>query len=122
MVDLLNHTLVSVHNPKSGRFDALRLADTLAISTNQMAQILGSSPSGLRKNADSEKLQAKLEQLTQMMQRLKSLMSGRMDYALIWLKAPHPDLAGQSPLHCLEVGRFDAVEVLLHALETGQPL
>jgi hypothetical protein len=90
MVDLLNHTLLSAHNPKTGRLDALRLASILTIGTPQMARIMGYTPAGLRKNPDSERLQEKLAQLVDLMQRLKNLFDGSLEYALIWLKAPHP--------------------------------
>ena len=63
MPDLLSHTLVSAHNPRSGRLDALRLAHTLALSTPQMARIVGYTPAGLRKNPSSERLQGKHREL-----------------------------------------------------------
>jgi hypothetical protein len=119
MADILEHTLLSAHNPTSGRFDALRLAGALNVSTRQMAHIVGYSPSGLRKNPDAERLQPRLANLVQ---RLKSLMEGCLDYALIWLKAPHPDLGGETPLGFLEQGYIDQVETLIYAMETGQPL
>ena len=122
MAGILEHTLLSAHNPTSGRFDALRLAGALNVSTRQMAHIVGYSPSGLRKNPDAERLQPRLARLTNLVQRLKSLMEGRLDYALIWLKAPHPDLGGETPLGFLEQGYIDQVETLIYAMETGQPL
>ncbi len=122
MVDLLNHTLLSAHNPVTGRLDALRLADTLALSTTQMAQIMGYTPSGLRKNPDSERLQDRLSEMVDLVRRLKTVFEGNLEFARIWLKAPHPDLAGKTPLVSLEQGRFDAVETLVYAMESGQPL
>lgn len=122
MTDLLSHTLVSAHNPRSGRLDALKLAQTLAVSTPQMARMVAYTPAGLRKNPDSERLQDKLHELVGLTQRLKAIFDGNLAYALIWLKAPHPDLDGKTPLSCLEEGHFDAVEVLVYAMETGQPL
>jgi len=122
MADLLEHTLVSAHNPQSGRLDALKLAHTLAVSTPQMARMVGYTPAGLRKNPDSERLQGKLHELVDLTQRLKALFDGNLAYVLIWLKASHPDLNGKTPLNCLEEGHSDAVEVLVYAMETGQPL
>jgi hypothetical protein len=122
MVDLLEHTLLSAHDPDTGRLDALRLADTLAISTSQMARIVGYTPSGLRKNPTAERLQAVLSGLVDLMRRLKDIFDGNLEHARIWLKAPHPDLGGTTPLACLEARRMDAVETLVYAMETGQPL
>ena len=122
MANLLEHTLVSAHNAQTGRLDALRLADTLAVSTPRMARIVGYTPAGLRKNPDSERLQPKLHELVELVRRLRVLFGGDLSYALIWLKAPHPDLEGKTPLGCLEEGYSDAVELLVYAMETGQPL
>lgn len=122
MTDLLSHTLVSAHNPRSGRLDALRLAHTLALSTPQMARIVGYTPAGLRKNPSSERLQGKLRELVGLTQRLKVVFDGNLGHALIWLKAPHPDLEGKTPLSCLGDSQGDAVELLVYAMETGQPL
>ena len=122
MVNFLNHTLLSAHNSESGRLDGLRLAEVLAVSPPQMAKLLEVTPSGLRKNPDSVKLQPKLAEILDLVQRLKTLLEGKLEYVLIWLKAPHPNLEGQTPLSCLEIGRYDAVETLVYAMETGQPV
>ncbi len=122
MTRLLEHTLLSAHDARSGRLDALKLARTLALSTPQMARIVGYTPAGLRKNPNSERLQGKLQELVGLMQRLKVLFDGNLGHALVWLKAPHPDLDGKTPLRCLEDGQGDAVELLVYAVETGQPL
>ena len=122
MTQLLEHTLLSAHDARSGRLDALKLAHTLALSTPQMARVVGYTPAGLRKNPHSERLQGKLQELVGLTQRLKVLFEGNLGHALIWLKAPHPDLEGKTPLSCLEDGQGDAVELLVYAMETGQPL
>ncbi len=115
MVDFLNHTLLSAHNPETGRLDGLRMGEILSLSTPQMAKVLDITPSGLRKNTDSENLQEKLSKILDLIQRLKKLFEGKLEYVLIWLKAPHPDLESNTPLHCLELGRYDG-------METGQPI
>ena len=113
--------LSGVYNPKSGRYDALRLADILAITPKQMGAIVGYTSAGIRKNLDSEKLQGKLEQLTSLVTRLKGQLDSNLSYIKIWLKAPHPALENRSPLAVMEAGRLDAVEALITMMETGQP-
>ena len=122
MTELFNRPLLSAYDARSGRLDALKLAHTLALSTPQMAQIMGYTPAGLRKNPSSEQLQSKLQALVELTQRLKAVFAGKLSYALIWLKAPHPDLEGKTPLGCLEEGQGDAVELLVYAMEIGQSL
>ena len=118
---LLEHTLLSAHDPETGRYDAKRLATALALSSAEMADILGYTPRGLNKNPTSPKLQAKLSELTALTKRLRELLDGDMGYVRIWLKVPHPDLEGRTPLSYLREGRAEIVETLIYMLETGQP-
>lgn len=118
---LLDHTLLSAHDPKTGRYDARRLATTLEITGREMADIVGYTPTGLSKNPASPRLQPKLSALVQLLNRLRDLLDGRMDLVLIWLKAPHPYLDGATPLSYLESGKAEAVKTLVYMIETGQP-
>lgn len=118
---LLEHTLLSAHDPETGRYDAKRLAAVLAVSNVEMAEMLGYTPRGVNKNPTSPKLQEKLEELVGLVKRLRELLDGDMGYVRIWLKAPHPDLGGETPLSYLKEGRTEVVATLVHMLETGQP-
>jgi hypothetical protein len=118
---LLSHTILSAHDPASGRYDALRLAEALALSTDEMARILGRTPRGLRKNPDSLRLQEDMAELVLLTSRLRELLDGSIEYARIWLRAPHPDLGGRTPLSYLVEGNPEVVESLIAAFETGQP-
>ncbi len=118
---MLEHTLLSAHDPATGRYDAKRLADVLAITQKAMAEITGYSPRGLGKNPTSPKLQPELERLVRLVTTLRELLDGDMGLVRVWLKAPHPALGGAKPLEYLEDGRLDLIEGLVHAIETGQP-
>ena len=118
---LLNHTLLSVHDPATGRYDAKRLAEALAITQKEMAEIVGYTPRGLGKNPASPKLQDELERLVLLVTKLRELLDGDMSLVRIWLKAPHPALGDARPLEYLEKGHLELVEGLVHAIETGQP-
>lgn len=118
---LLDHTLLSAHDPKTGRYDARRLAATLEITSREMAAVVGYTPTGLGKNPASPRLQPKLRELVGLLNRLRELLDGQMELVRIWLKAPHPYLEGATPLSYLETGKLDAVETLIYMMETGQP-
>lgn len=117
---LLNHTLLSVHDPETGRYDAKRLADVLAITQKEMASIVGYSARGLGKNPASPKLQDDLARLVQLINKLRELLDGDMSLVRIWLKAPHPSLANAQPITYLEEGHLELIEGLVHAIEVGQ--
>lgn len=118
---LLDHTLLSVHDPSTGRYDAKRLAETLAITQKEMADIIGYTPRGLGKNPTSTKLQPDLERLVKLVTKLRELLDGDMRLVRVWLKAPHPALGNAKPLEYLREGHLDLVEGLVHAIEVGQP-
>lgn len=118
---LLDHTLLNAHDPKTGRYDARRLASTLEITNRKMAAVVGYTPTGLSKSPASPRLQPKPRELVGLLNRLRELLDGRVELVRIWLKAPHPYLKGATPLSYLEADKLDTVEALVHLMETGQP-
>jgi len=118
---LLEHTILAAHDPASGRFDALRLAKALNLTTKEIADILHRTPRGLLKNPDSQQLQSQMARLVRMITQLRELLDGSMEYVRIWLRAPHPDLEGRTPLSYLIEGKPEVVEALIYAYEVGQP-
>ena len=118
---LLDHTLLSAHDPATGRYDAKRLADILSISQKEMAGVVSYTPRGLGKNPASPHLQPQLERLVKLVTTLRELLDGDMSLVRVWLKAPHPALGNAKPLGYLAEGRLALVESLVYAIETGQP-
>ena len=118
---LLEHTVLAAHDPATGRFDALRLAKALNLTTKEMADILHRSPRGLLKNPDSQQLQSEMARLVGIIARLRELLDGSMEYVRIWLRSPHPDLGGCTPLSYLIAGKTEAIEAIIYAYEVGQP-
>lgn len=120
MSHVLNHTLVESHDPQTGRFDAIRLAETLGLSVPEMAELLGYTPRGLRANPSSKNLQDKLGELVGLTIRLMEELDGRIENVRIWLHAPHPAL-GMAPYKSIKGGDFSVVETLVAAMEEGMP-
>lgn len=118
---LLEHTILAAHDPATGRFDASRLAKALNLTTKEMAEILHRTPRGLLKNPDSQQLQSEMARIVQMIVQLRELLDGSMEYVRIWLRSPHPDLGGRTPLSYLVEGKPEVVEALIYAYEVGQP-
>ena len=118
---LLDHTLLSAHDPTTGRYDAKRLADVLAVSQKEMAEVVGYTPRGIGKNPASPHLQPQLERLVKLVTTLRELLDGDMSLVRVWLKAPHPVLGDAKPLDYFMEGHLDLVEGLVYAIETGQP-
>lgn len=71
MNQLLDHTVLAAHDPATGRFDALRLAKTLHLSTKEMADILHRTPRDLLKTSDSQQLQTEIARLVRIIMQLR---------------------------------------------------
>ncbi len=121
MAILLEHTLLEAHDPASGRYDALRVGQSLGLSAADMAQVLGWTARGVRKNPTSPKLQEPLTRLMATVTLLRELLDGSMPYVRVWLRAPHPALAGRTPLSYLLEGQIGPIEDLARAIASGQP-
>ena len=121
MATLLEHALLEAHDPASGRYDGLRVGQSLGLSAAEMAQVLRWTSRGLRKNPTSPRLQEPLTRVVATVTLLRELLDGSMPYVRIWLRAPHPPLGGRTPLSSLLEGQFEPVEDLVHAIAAGQP-
>jgi hypothetical protein len=104
---------------RTGNLDARRLAERLGIPLKRMAPAVGYTPQGLLKNPTSEKLQPALAEIAFVLNTLRSLLEDERSVG-IWLRAPHPDLGGGTPLSYILSGRTAAVAGLLYLAESGQ--
>ncbi|MBC6454745.1 MAG: DUF2384 domain-containing protein [Hormoscilla sp. SP5CHS1] len=120
MAKPLEQTLIKAQAPASGKLDADRLTETLGLSTSQMAQILNSTDRGSESNHEEDKQD--IHKLVSLIARLQYLLDGSIEHVRIWLREPHPVLGGHTPMSCLLAGKASSVELLVHAMETGQPL
>jgi len=121
MSALLEHTVLEAHDPVSGRYDGLRIAQSLGLSAAEMAQVLSLTSRGLRKNPTSPRLQQSLTQLMATVTLLRELLDGSMPLVRVWLRAPHPSLGGRTPLSYVLERRLEPVENLVRAIASGEP-
>ena len=117
--DVLVHVDRRLHAPGSGNLDARRIAARLGIPARRLAPAVGYTPQGLSKNPTSDNLQPALAEIAYVLNQLRSLLDDNRS-VLIWLRAPHPDLGGATPLSFILSGRTAAVMALLHLAESGQ--
>jgi hypothetical protein len=121
MAALLDHALLEAHDPSSGRYDAVRVGETLGLSVADMAHVLRWTARGVRKNPTSPRLQEPLTRLVATVTLLRELLDGSMPHVRIWLRAPHPALGGRTPLSYVLEGQLEPVEDLVQAIAAGQP-
>ncbi len=119
--ELMAHVVIDAYDRHTGRIDSQRFAKVLALTTQEIAKILDRTPRGIAKNPASPKLQSDMVRLMNLYRSLLEIFDGSVPYVRIWLRAPHPDLQGRTPLSLLKDGHPEVVESLLRAVETGQP-
>jgi uncharacterized protein (DUF2384 family) len=66
-------------------------------------------------------LQSEMARIVRTIVQLRELLDGSMEYVRIWLRSPHPDLGGRTPLSYLIEGKPEVVEALIYTYEVGQP-
>lgn len=79
------------------------------------------SSDSLRK-LDLEQFSEDDVRLIRLVVKLCELFNDSIEYVRIWLNSPHPYLGDRQPISYLLEGKPEAVEILTHAIETGQPL
>jgi hypothetical protein len=109
----------SLHERAGGNLDARRIAARLGVPLKRLAPAVGYTPQGLAKNPTSERLQRALGEIAYVLGRLRALLDDNRS-AAIWLRAPHPDLGGATPLSYILDGNASTIVDLLHAAESGQ--
>lgn len=74
------------------------------------------------KKLDLQQLPEDKARLIQLIISICELLDNSMEYVRIWLDSPHPSLGNCKPISYLLEGKPDAVEILIYAVETGQPI
>lgn len=116
---LLGHVDESLHARGGGNLDARRIGARLGVPLKRLAAAVGYTPQGLLKNPTAERLQPALAEIAYILNSLRTLVDDDRSVS-IWLRAPHPDLGGATPLSFILSGRAAAVIALLRLAESGQ--
>jgi len=114
------HVLAELHDPKTGRLDAGRIASFLGAPLSSFAKFSGVSVAGLHKSPRSVSVQPHLIPIARSLAILTQLLSTK-ESVLAWMNSPHPDLGGQTPLQLVLEGKAQVVTDLLEAALAGQP-
>lgn len=117
---LARHVLADLHDPKSGRLDARRIASYLQISLSSLAAATGRSVAAIHKAPAADSLQEALAPAAQTISLLSDVLQSR-EQVRAWLRSPHPDLGNRIPMRLIQEGHAGAVADMLAAALAGQP-
>ncbi len=112
--------LATLHDPRSGRLHAGRVAEFMGLPLRALATALGRAYGGVHKTPHAESLQAGLGELRRLVELLLDVV-GTRKAALAWLNTPSSDLAGETPMAVIRVGHAADVRALLESVVAGLP-
>ena len=117
---LAAHVVRELHEPETGRLDARRIAEYLALPISALADALDRSVAAIHKSSASLPLQQKLAPIAWTIGALSLVLRSRNN-VLAWLNSPHPDLEGHTPISIILSGRATELSEMLRAALAGQP-
>lgn len=120
--NLIDNVIKDIHDPLTGKVNALLFSDFLGISYEEMATFLNRTVPGLKKNPTSAKIRPNLNRLYVLVQKLLDLFGGSTSYLRMWLNTPNPYLDDQIPLSYLKEDKLELLENMVDAMETGKLL
>lgn len=85
-------------------------------------KILQDNSCDVLKKLDLRQFSKEKARLIHLIIQLCELLDNSMEYVRIWLDSPHPSLGNRKPISYLLEGKPDAIEILIYAVETGQPI
>lgn len=117
---IARHVRADLHDPKSGRLDARRIAAYLRISLSSLAAATDRSIAAIHKAPAADSLQKPLAPVAQTISMLSEILQSK-EHVRVWLHSPHPDLGNQIPMSLILDGHAKAVADMLAAALAGQP-
>lgn len=118
--EVTRHVRSDLHDPKSGRLDARRIAAYLRISLSSLAAATDRSVAGIHKAPAADSIQQALVPVALTISLLSEILESK-EQVRTWLHSPHPDLGNQVPMRLILDGHAGAVADMLAAAMAGQP-
>lgn len=112
--------LPQLHHPESGRIDAMKVAEYLAIPLSDLAQALDAKYPSVHKTPDAATIQRRLAPFKRILELISRVTRNRRE-ARAWLNNPHPDLGDRTPIDVMLTGHAGAVVTLLENAIAGLP-
>jgi hypothetical protein len=112
--------LSELHDPDTGRLDAMKVATYLKIPLKQLSGALGKNYSTVHKTPSAPTLQPALQSIKRSLEILEKVFEDR-SVVLAWLNNPHPDLGRRTPMGVILAGRSRVVEDMLEGALMGIP-
>ena len=108
----------SLHDPRTRRIDAKRLATYLDVPLSALARAAGKDYKAVFKSPASAPLQPRLAPVHRTVVALERILGSR-SRALAWLNSPNGELDGKTPLALVMAGKAEVVADMLEGTLAG---
>jgi hypothetical protein len=111
----------ALFDPQSGRFDAIRIAQDMALSIDTVAKAIGLKTPVVCQEPDSSGLQDELWPIYWIWVSLVDLYAGDNSNASIFLSSPNRLLENRAPVTFIEKRDLALLELLFDVMSDRQP-
>jgi Protein of unknown function (DUF2384) len=113
--------LPELHDPRSGRIDAQKVAEFMSVPLKRLSEGLGLNYKAVHRNPSGASVQEALQPVKRSLEILHEFF-GPKETIRVWLNTPHPDLDGATSLDTILQGKAFAVSRILGNAWNGAPL
>jgi hypothetical protein len=121
VVEVPEVILPELHDAKTGRIDAQKVADFLGVPLKQLSEGLGLNYKAVHRSPSAAGFQHVLRPVKRSLELLHEFL-GSAAAIRAWLNTPHPDLDGTSALETILEGKAGAVTLILENAWNGVPV
>ncbi|MDB6136056.1 MAG: hypothetical protein JWM59_4299 [Verrucomicrobiales bacterium] len=113
--------LAELHDGRSGRIDARKVAEFMGVALKPLSESLGLNYKAVHRSPSAPGFQKALRLVKRPLELLHGFF-GPPESIRAWLNTPHPDLDGATALETILEGRADAVGMILENAWNGVPV
>ena len=117
---VLQVTLPKLHEKKSGRIDAQKIADYMGVPLKRLTEALQLNYKATHRNPSAESIQSALQPLKRILEILHDFFR-KPETVRVWLNTQHPDL-GHTAVETILEGNSGAVLTVLENAVAGVPV
>lgn len=113
--------LAELHDGKTGRINAQKLAEFMGVALKPLSESLGLNYKAVHRSPSAPAFQKALRLVKRPLELLHEFF-GPPELIRAWLNTPHPDLDGATALETILEGKADAVGMILENAWNGVPV
>jgi len=113
--------LPKLHDEKTGRIDAQKVANFMGVALKPLVEGLGLNYKTVHRSPSAAGVQQALRPLKRSLEILHEFF-GSEEAIRVWLNTPHPDLDGTTALETILEGKAFAVNLILENAWNGVPV